>query len=308
MAKKLSLLIIGDSGSALKRVVISHRQSVGLLSVVFIFLIAIFGGFFQYLSMHSKLIGKQSIERQLARQTALVELQRQQLHQFAQDINELKNKLLVLNQLEEQIRNIADIDAEGNPGDLFGVGGSTPDDLDVDIEVVHDHRRLIKDMHEQIQQISDASNQQHTSFESILKQLEEQKNLLAHTPSIRPSQGWISSRFGYRKSPFSNRREFHKGLDIANHKNTPIIATADGVVTFMGNNGNFGRMIVIDHGFGVITRYAHIEKGLKQIGDPVKRGDEIALMGNTGRSTGSHVHYEVRLHGVPINPEKYIPN
>jgi len=139
--------------------------------------------------------------------------------------------------------------------------------------------------------------------------MEEQRNMLACTPTIRPvDDGYISSVFGYRISPFTERKEFHKGLDIATKKGTPILATADGVVTFSDKKGLIGNMIVIDHGYGFTTRYGHCQKLLKNKGDTVKRGDIIALVGNTGRSTGPHVHYEVQLNGVQVNPTRYIIN
>ena len=170
----------------------------------------------------------------------------------------------------------------------------------------------MRDMHEQIEQLSLASVNQQEELESLLKSLEDQQNLLASTPAIRPVSrnvtSWITSRFGYRKSPFTGRRELHKGYDIASRQGTPILATADGVVTFAGKKGLYGKFIVIDHGHGMITRYGHCQKLLKKRGDKVKRWDTIALMGSTGRSTGPHVHYEVHLNGIPVNPVKYIVN
>jgi murein DD-endopeptidase MepM/ murein hydrolase activator NlpD len=109
-------------------------------------------------------------------------------------------------------------------------------------------------------------------------------------------------------SPFTERREFHKGYDISSRKGTPILATADGVVTFAGKKGLLGNTVVIDHGHGLVTRYGHCDKFLKKRGDKVNRWEPIALMGNTGRSTGPHVHYEVHLNGMPVNPEKYMLN
>jgi murein DD-endopeptidase MepM/ murein hydrolase activator NlpD len=150
--------------------------------------------------------------------------------------------------------------------------------------------------------------QQAHEFEELLEQIKKQRNLLAGTPTIRPVDGWVTSRFGYRKSPFTGRRELHKGLDISNRKGTPIMATADGVVCFADKKGLYGLTMVIDHGHGLKTRYAHLNKLLKKKGENVKRGDVIAQMGSTGRSTGPHLHYEVRLNGVPVNPAKYILN
>jgi murein DD-endopeptidase MepM/ murein hydrolase activator NlpD len=100
--------------------------------------------------------------------------------------------------------------------------------------------------------------------------------------------------------------EFHEGLDIASRLNAPIRAAAHGTVKFSGWNGSYGKMMVIDHGYGTETRYAHINKLLKKVGDKVKKGETIALVGNTGRSTGPHLHYEVCLNGRAVNPQDYI--
>ena len=306
MARKLSLLLINESGSTMKHVLFTRRQFNAALIMCLMGLAGVCFGIFHYFSLQLNLVGKRSLEHQLAKQAEEVVLQRQQIQAFAEEINGLKMRLLALNQFEEKIRTIANIDAEGNPDGLFGVGGSVPDNLKTEMDPANDHRRLIRDMHQQMQMINEASIQQHGTFETILRRLEDQKNLLAHTPAIRPAKGRLSSSFGYRQSPFTNKREFHKGLDIANAIGSPITASADGTVTFFGRQGSFGRMLVIDHGFGMITRYAHLEKALVQPGDHIRRGDTIALMGNSGRSTGSHLHYEVRLNGLPVNPENYI--
>ena len=142
----------------------------------------------------------------------------------------------------------------------------------------------------------------------LVEYLEDQKSLLASTPSIWPVRGWLTSTFGYRTSPFTGRREMHKGLDIATRSGTPIIAPADGLVVFSGREGGFGNMIVIDHGYGITTRYGHCSALDAKLGQKIKRGDVIARVGNTGRSTGPHVHYEVAVNGVPVNPSRYILN
>ena len=181
-----------------------------------------------------------------------------------------------------------------------------PDDLDSNLSLQQDHDRLIRQMHEQIGQVEQASSVQQNSLDSLLDSLKSKKNLLAATPSLRPTHGWISSDFGYRISPFTGRKEFHKGLDIATRQRTPIIAPADGVVTYAAPKWLYGNLVTIDHGYGMVTRYGHCEKILKKRGERVKRGEVIALVGNTGRSTGPHLHYEIRLNGVPVNPVQYI--
>ena len=308
MTHRYSLIFLGKSGSAIRQFHYSRKKLFSYAALLFIICCIAGYGLFDYISLRNSISGRHGLERALARQTEEVLHQREQIQTFAKEINELKERLVQLDRFEKRIRIIANIDSEENRDGLFGVGGSTPEDLDPEIELTQRHQSLIKDMHQQIGQLGKAADNQQYDFKSLLTSLEAQKNLLAHTPAIRPVPGWITSGFGYRRSPFTGKREFHKGLDIANRKGTKIVAAADGVVTFVGVRGLFGNLIIIDHGHGVTTRYAHLEKALFEKGDHVTRGNTIALMGNTGRSTGAHLHYEVRLNGVPVNPSNYIMN
>ena len=264
---------------------------------------------YDYYSLRDTSSTLQTRERYIVSQSEEIQHQHRQIQEFANEINSLKSKLLALNSFEKKIRIIANIEKSDESEGIFGVGGSIPEDLNAKIPLKEKHYSLMRNMHEQIEEISRASAGQQEEFESLLKSLEDQQNLLASTPAIRPLsrdvKSWVTSRFGYRKSPFTGRRELHKGLDIASRKGTPILATADGVVTFAGKKGLLGNTIVIDHGHGMKTRYGHNHKLLKKRGDKVKRWDPIALMGSTGRSTGPHTHYEVHLNGIPVNPEKY---
>lgn len=127
--------------------------------------------------------------------------------------------------------------------------------------------------------------------------------------SGRPVKGkgsWISSHFGTRKDPFSGRLTRHKGVDIAGYTGMPIIATAAGIVTESGRRSGYGLMVEVQHGNGFVTRYAHAKELNVSIGDVVEKGQKIAIMGSTGRSTGPHVHYEILKHGKKINPNYYI--
>ena len=124
-------------------------------------------------------------------------------------------------------------------------------------------------------------------------------------PSIKPVVGWVSSNYGYRTSPITGAREFHQGIDIAANEGNNVFATADGVVAFAGERGGYGLFVKIDHGFGYETAYGHNSKINVKVGDEVKAGDVIALVGSTGRSTGAHVHYEVLIDGTSVNPASY---
>lgn len=140
----------------------------------------------------------------------------------------------------------------------------------------------------------------------LWKDLSDHSDLLMNTPTMSPSRGWISSTFGYRTSPLSGSSSYHKGMDIAADIGAPIRSPAHGVVTKVGFDEGYGKHIHIDHGHGIITRYAHCSKTYVKLGQKIKRGHLIGAVGNTGRSTGPHLHYEVRLNGVPVNPQKYI--
>jgi len=136
--------------------------------------------------------------------------------------------------------------------------------------------------------------------------LSERQSLLKATPSIKPAAGWLTSQFGYRIDPFTGKPVMHAGLDIAASPGTPIVAPADGIVSFVGYESGYGNLVSIDHGYGVATRFAHNSQILVKYGQKVKRRDRIATVGSTGRSSGPHCHYEVRVHGVPVNPINYI--
>ncbi|UCD57083.1 MAG: M23 family metallopeptidase [Candidatus Hydrogenedentota bacterium] len=147
------------------------------------------------------------------------------------------------------------------------------------------------------------------SFSEILEAFEKEQQRLSSIPSINPvlsPDAWISSGFGNRKDPINGERRFHEGADIVAPLRSPVIAPADGVVTFSGWRNGLGRTLEIRHGYGYRTIYGHNEKLLVKKGDHVKRGDSIALLGRSGRSTGPHLHYEIRLNGKLINPYRYV--
>jgi murein DD-endopeptidase MepM/ murein hydrolase activator NlpD len=127
-----------------------------------------------------------------------------------------------------------------------------------------------------------------------------------YTPSVWPVVGHITDSFGARLDPFSGEGAFHTGIDVASDYGAPVHATADGVVTIAENHTGYGRLVVIDHGFGITTWYAHLSAYSAIPGTRVKRGEVIGYTGISGRSTGPHVHYEVRLNNAPVNPWRYM--
>lgn len=145
-----------------------------------------------------------------------------------------------------------------------------------------------------------------TELQDLYELLGDQKAFLSALPTRRPAIGYFTSGFGIRKSPIGGAVKMHEGLDIANHIGTTIRAPADGIVTFADIKSGYGRTVVLDHGYGLETWYGHAQKLLVAKGQHVRRGEVIAQMGSSGRSTGPHVHYEVRVNGYPVNPLSYI--
>lgn len=141
-----------------------------------------------------------------------------------------------------------------------------------------------------------------TRLETVRYGVERRQALASATPSLWPTAGWLSSTFGGRTDPFSGSPDFHPGIDISADRGAPVHATADGQVESASYSGNYGNLVVIDHGFGIATRYGHLSRFAVRAGQPVKRGDLIGYIGSTGRSTSPHLHYEVTLNGRLINP------
>lgn len=136
----------------------------------------------------------------------------------------------------------------------------------------------------------------------VARNVDRRNALAAATPSLWPSYGWLTSTMGPRRDPITGGADYHPGVDIAGERGQPVYATAAGTVRQVGYQGSYGNMVVIDHGFGLESRYGHLLRATVKAGDKVQRGDVIAAVGNTGRSTGYHLHYEVLANGRLINP------
>jgi murein DD-endopeptidase MepM/ murein hydrolase activator NlpD len=299
--QQATVVIIPESGSWVKQFKLPRAFLVLVGCLVLLCVTAVPFFVYDYWQLKTTLPSRHALEREVADQRA-------QIQSFAKKINGLKSEIVAMRKFEEKIRDLADVE-ESVPGDaVLGVGGPTPEGLDPSIPLTERHHSLVREMHTQVDNIEETLAIQREALGELHEFLEARQSMLASTPTIRPTTGWRSSGFGYRKSPFTGRREFHQGVDIATRSGTPVVAPADGTVTFVGSNGLMGKTIIIDHGYGMVTRYGHLKKPLVKRGEHVKRGDKIGLVGNTGRSTAPHLHYEVHLNGIPVNPSKYILN
>ena len=143
---------------------------------------------------------------------------------------------------------------------------------------------------------------------SLMTLLYKKQDIMSSTPTILPAKGWISSPFGYRQYPFTGEVSLHEGLDIASFPGSPVYAPGAGVVMFSGYKQGYGKVIVVDHGYQLSTLYGHLSDMMVSKGQKVKRGQVIGAIGNTGNSSGPHLHYEVRISNVPVDPAHYILN
>lgn len=146
----------------------------------------------------------------------------------------------------------------------------------------------------------------HSQLDLVEDQIVRQDRILASTPTVAPVRGLITDGFGRRRDPFTGRPAHHRGLDISARRGTPVQAPADGIVVFAGRNGGLGKTVRVSHDFGFTTVYGHLDKISVEPGDEIYRGQEIGLLGNSGRSTGPHLHYEVHENGIAKNPLYFI--
>ncbi|MDE2491835.1 MAG: M23 family metallopeptidase [Elusimicrobia bacterium] len=237
---------------------------------------------------------------------------------LSQEMAQAQRVLNEAGETDRQLRGLLSMSRGSDPvAAATGVGGPTLADrlaLDRLLATGRATDLRLPVWHKEIARIQNDARRRLASFQEIAWYVSNKKSLRNATPSIWPTEGHITSLFGYRLSPFRRggdgdsveNAEFHPGIDIANSPDTPIYATADGTVEFVGWSHGYGNLVVIDHGYGLQTLYGHTSKAVVKAGERVVRGQMIAYMGTTGRSTGPHLHYEIRRMGKPINPMAYL--
>jgi len=217
-------------------------------------------------------------------------------------VHDLRAEMSTLMEKDDYIRMVFDLPALDSDLREVGIGGFEYEKPELNSELAYRTWMVEEDV-EKIQRQLELEN---ASFEDLTKKVEERKNILDHTPTIRPTEGVLSRGFGMHTDPFTGVYQPHNGIDIAGPKGTPIFATADGIVYFAGYQNKLGNTVIIQHGNNIKTYYGHLSKLLVTKGQRVSRYDKIGEMGTSGYSTGSHLHYEVRIGQRPVNPYRYI--
>jgi murein DD-endopeptidase MepM/ murein hydrolase activator NlpD len=286
--KKYTVLIIPEGSHRVRRFSVKQSLLRAVLSVTLILAL----GFSLVLVDYFRI----DVDRgELNRLRSQNGTQQKELRRLSASLEDLRQEMVILAQNDAKVRIMTKL-SRPKADSMAGVGGPSEEDPATDFS----------DLQRRIDQTKAAIDLRRESQEEIQGFLNDQRSLLAAKPRGWPVKGWMTSGFGMRHSPFTGRLKMHEGVDIASRTGTPVYTTADGIVSRAETVEGYGKLVVIDHGYGFKTYYGHNSKIYVKVGQRVQRGDRISAVGNTGSSTGSHCHYEVRLNGIPVNPKKYL--
>ena len=290
MSDERLILITDSTGASLKRWSVSLRKLRRIAAIVALLALATFGCLSHSVLLHPKAAETATLKSENDRLTsALMQRQNERSGLLKADwqLSAIKRRLWRESSLgstiplDTSLTKLVNAEKLGEPGQ----NGRALVEIDRDFKLY-----------------------QRQAFET-LSHFRNTKVLLRNTPSLRPARSpWITSRFGPRRDPITGKPAMHKGLDLGGYTGMPIIAPADGKVVYAGMRGGFGITVVLDHGFGVQTHFGHLSALHVEYGETVKRGSTIGEMGSTGKSTGTHLHYEVRRWGIPLDPEPFMLN
>lgn len=286
-AKKFTVLIIPEGSHRVRRFALKLNVLRGIGATVAVLFLIVGGLLTDYAFTRLD-------QHELTRLQAETLAQKNQVRELSASLDSLQQELLILAQNDAKVRVLANLTKPQTDG-ISGIGGPVASDPGSDYPALQ----------QKIDKMREAIDLRRKSQEEVQGILNDQRSLLAAKPAGIPTRGWVTSSFGMRQSPFTGKRSMHDGLDIAARTGTPVQATADGIVSRVVTDPGYGKLVVIEHGYGYRTYYGHNSKIFVKVGQRIKRGETISAVGNTGRSTGPHVHYEVRLNGVPLNPKKF---
>ena len=319
-----SLIVVSDETSPVRRFEIRKdlvKRSVVAAGVAAVLLLGLMADYIRVRIDNQELDGLRSetIER------------RAKVAAFQEHLQDVDGKLARLQEFERKVRIIANLPgAVASGGEDVSEAGPNPNaapsggegGLDTSMEVElptapsparvpqPDEKAGVEERVSLLRQaavyLGVVAEGQEVTLAQLVDSLEGKHHRLESSPSVWPTKGWLTSRYGYRISPFTNKRQFHSGIDIAGTPGTDVLAPARGKVVFSGKRGPLGNALIIDHGYGVRTQYGHNDKLLVKRGDEVARGQTIATLGSTGRSTGPHLHYVVEIRGKARDPLDYI--
>ncbi|MDD4599730.1 hypothetical protein SDC9_04235 [bioreactor metagenome] len=297
--REYTLMVVPHNGQAVRSIKIPIRAIKITAVVLGVFLVVAAGFGVKYNTVIATAMSEKA-ELQTLRQANGE--QYKQIEQLTQVTTVLQSDMDRLNTLDAEIRRLVNAEEQPEtsragtirpPGVYTGQGGPLG-------------QPSLSELITYVEQLQQQAKVREESLNHLREALEERNARMSATPSLWPSSGDVTSRFGWRSSPWGGGSDWHPGIDIANDAGTPIMATGAGRVVHSGWYTGYGKMVKIDHGNGIVTIYAHNSENIVSEGQYVKKGETIAYMGNTGWSTGPHVHYEIRVNGTAVNPAKFL--
>jgi len=295
--KKLTFLVVPDSSEVSRQLSVRVWYFWATLALAIILLFASFFLASEYIQTQvtdAELVKLQQENQELSQKYEEI---RWTLAETDKRYSELVKKEIAL----RQVFGLPEINLEERQLGIGGPGGMS-------VASLSETEQLAYATEAEVDRLLRLSSFELEKYAEVEAGLNDLKDRLDHTPSIWPSKGWLSRGYGMKNDPFTGYRRLHRGVDVSNNTGTPIIAPAEGRVKAVMTDRGMGKMIVIDHGYGFITRYGHLSEISVKRGQTVTRGDVIGKMGSTGYSTGPHLHYEIWRHGKVLNPQDYILN
>jgi murein DD-endopeptidase MepM/ murein hydrolase activator NlpD len=296
----LTFLYLPDGASEPRSLRVRRSVAVALVIAV---LTALGVSGWMVLHYSNRLIGAYQLE---TLETQNHEL-RSEMKSLESELGTLRTQVAQNFDFQKKARILANLDDVPEDVAEVGVGGPSADLTSAITSIDPATRDRILGVHADIDKLLRQARLQKADYEEILQHLESANQEIHTTPSLKPlNVGFVSSRFGWRMDPITGRRTMHRGVDFSARLGTPVLVTADGVITFSGVWQTYGNVVEVSHGNGFVTRYCHLERRLVQKGQHVTRGDIIGRVGSTGRSTFSHLHYEIEQNGERIDPMRFV--
>lgn len=304
-AKKYSLIVIPDSRAKVWRWEISRKKVEAALAMCLTILFILTGSIWGFAHYREAYIATEDIRFANAK--------------FEQERSELLTKLTNLEQTVERTERFAsrlEASLGLNSEEMQkGIGPLAENDFSEPVAVRRfdslkfsgkENGIAFADLDTAMGGLKETASSVDERLQTVYELHRDRMTYWAAMPSIWPAKGWITSGFGPRRRPIRGGTRFHKGMDIAAPPGTPVLCPGDGIVTFSGYKRGLGKTIMVDHGYGVVSVYGHNSSNYVKEGDRVKRGELIGSVGRTGLATGSHLHYQIEVDGVPVNPMRYI--
>lgn len=296
VAQDITLMLLPSGGGAVRKYVITARMQLWLRRGAYAT-----AGTLAVLLVVSMLAARHTGEFFALRER--VALQKEYLVRADHRLGDLQDQVDRMRIFEQKLRIVLGQSPAPTGEELVGLGG--PED-DLDLPVQSEESAMVGRMESGFLSSKVEGSLAEIGLQELHNLMEDQSSLLSSTPSIWPVHGWVTSHFGGRTSPFTGMPSQHHGMDIAARIGSPVRAPADGVVVFASTQEGYGKVLIVDHGYETSTLYGHLSAIEVDVGQKVTRNMLMARVGNTGRSTAPHLHYEVRMRSVPVNPQRYI--